>query len=295
MRNFLHSCCRLKLPRVVLSLAVTMSAVAWPSHAAYDVAAQRELIGETELLADAADGKLDEHSLVEAALIAGSLQRNSEIKACLTTFAAIAADCDAVIDASMSDREKAIAIHAFLHDQVLQTYRSDASDVAEVLTTGEYNCVSASVMFVALANRHGVNAHAVQLPEHVRCEVLADGVAMPVEMTSHNPAAGKATRKRMRPLSDVTLTATLYYNRGVAAFDHGDLPTAIELNQLAMQLDPECRPARENLLAAINNRVVELMKSNSKFEALKLLDHGLAIDPAYRPFQVNRAYLMQRS
>jgi tetratricopeptide (TPR) repeat protein len=176
----------------------------------------------------------------------------------------------------------------------LRTYRSDASDVAEVLAAGEYNCVSASVLFVELAKRHGLNAYAVQLPEHVRCEVLIDGVAMPIETTSLNPSAGKFTRKRTRPLGDVTLIATLYYNRGVAAFDQGDLPTAIELNQQAIALDPECRPAKENLLAAINNRVVELMKANAKFEALKLLEHGLGIEPGYRPFQVNRAYLLQR-
>jgi tetratricopeptide (TPR) repeat protein len=272
-----------------------MSAVAWPSHAAYDVATKREVIDEARLLTDAADGTLDEHSLVEAALLAGSLQLNSEIKTCLATFAEIAADCDAIIRPELSDREKALAIHAFLHNQVLHTYRTDASDVAEPLSSGEYNCVSGSVLFVALAQRHGLHAHAVQLPEHVRCELIADGVAMPIEMTSHNPSAGKAIHKRMRPLSDVTLLATLYYNRGVAAFDRGDLPTAIEMNQQALQLDPDCRPAKENLLAAINNRVVELMKANAKFEALKLLEHGLGIEPGYRPFQVNRAYLMQRS
>ena len=96
-------------------------------------------------------------------------------------------------------------------------------------------------------------------------------------------------------LNGVTLVATLYYNRGVAAFDHGDLTAAIKLNEIAVDLDPACRPARENLLAAINNRVVELMKSDAKRDALQLLDRGLRIEPGYRPFQVNRAYLTEKS
>ena len=285
----------LQLPRSFVSLAVALFAVAWPSHAAYEVGGERQRDLERQLFVDAIDGSLDGHSLVEGALIAGGTVRTQALKEQLGRYDEIAEELSASLDATQSDREKAYAIHAFLHDRVLRDYASDASDVAKTLSSGVYNCVSASVLFVALAEQSGLKAHAVQLPEHVRCEVIADGAAISIEMTSLNASTLRGSRKRTRMLNGVTLVATLYYNRGVAAFDHGDLTAAIKLNEIAVDLDPACRPARENLLAAINNRVVELMKSDAKNDALQLLDRGLRIEPGYRPFQVNRAYLTQKT
>ena len=295
MRNYISSLFQLRLPRVMTSLAITLLAVAWPSHAAYEVAPHRQPNKEQQLREDARDGQLDQHSLVEAALIASGTVEPSSLGETLERFEAVSHQLRNFLAGTVSDRDKAIAIHAFLHEQVLRTYRTDASDVAETLKTGAYNCVSASVLYIALAEQSGLKAHAVQLPEHVRCEVLVDGIAMPIETTSINASAGRPQRKRVRVLNDVMLIATLYYNRGVAAFDTGNLDAAIDLNEVAVELDADCRPARENLLAAINNRVVELMKANAKTDALRLLDHGLQIAPKYRPFQVNRAYLTQQS
>ena len=293
--NFRSAVLNLQLPRSFVSMAVALFAVAWPSHAAYEVAIDRQQDAERQLLADAIDGRLDGHSLVEGALIAGGTTRPQALKEQLRRFDEIAQELSASLHPGLSDRDKACAIHAYLHERVLREYTSDASDVAKTLTSGVYNCVSASVLFVALAEQSGLKAHAVQLPEHVRCEVMTDGVAITIETTSHNAAVQRGSRKRSRLLNDVTLVATLYYNRGVAAFDNGDLPAAISLNEIAVDLDPACRPARENLLAAINNRVVELMKNDAKNDALQLLDRGLRIEPGYRPFQVNRAYLTQKS
>jgi tetratricopeptide (TPR) repeat protein len=287
----------LQLPRVILTIAAII-AVAWPSHAAYDLSTNRHARIERRLRADTADGQLNQHSLVEAALIAGGTEDRAKLDRLNGRFETLADELNRSLDPTLSARERAEAIHAFLHDRVLGEYRTEASNLSGTLDSGVYNCVSASVLFVALAERCGLTTHAVQLPEHVRCEVMADGIAMPIETTSQNSSAnppGFARKARPRVLTDITLLATLYYNRGVAAFDAGDLETAIDLNAIAVELDPSCRQARDNLLAAINNRVVQLMKSDERTHALRLLDDGLRIAPEYGPFLANRAYLTQKS
>ncbi len=274
---------------------VTLFVVTWPSHAAYDASHGRQSRVELRMLADAADGRLDEHSLVEATLIAGGTMDRVQLRRLDQQFDALANELSDVLDWKTSARERAAAIREFLHERVLGEYRSNASDVAQTLNTGAFNCVSASVLFVALAEHCGLDAHAVQLPEHVRCEVVAGGLAIPIETTSLTAGGQLPSRQRLaRTLTPVELVATIYYNRGVLAFDRGDLQTAIDLNTIATQLDPGCRPARENLLDAINNRVVELMKSSEAALARQLLDAGLQIDPEYRPFLANRAYLQRQ-
>jgi tetratricopeptide (TPR) repeat protein len=248
------------------------------------------------LLADAADGRLDQYSLVEAALVVAGTSDRVELRRLGKKFDALADEAVRSLDSKSPAQERAAAIRQFLHERVLDQYRSDASNVAETLRNGSFNCVSASVLFVALAQRCGLNAHAVQLPEHVRCEVIADGLAMPIETTALIAGGGQplglpSRRRPARTLTPVELIATIYYNRGVAAFDSGNLQAAIDLNTIAVELDPDCRQARDNLLAAINNRVVELVKGNESGQALQLLDHGLEIAPRYQPFLTNRDYL----
>jgi tetratricopeptide (TPR) repeat protein len=282
---------------------------AWPVRAhvqsvdaAKRIAAPQSLsLPETKLMADAADGTLDDHSLLTGALLASGLTDETELARYQHRFDQLTEVLSAEL-AEISDPEaRALKVHEFLHRRVLGNYRTDATDVRGALAGSEYNCVSASVLYVALAKATQISARAVQLPEHVCCQVTLPDRTLLIETTSRNPAAappgltskGRRAAISPRPLNDAMLLATVYYNRGVTSFDTGNLAAAIEFNQLACLLDPVCRPARENLLAAINNRVVQLAQAESRTEALELIDHGLAIDPQYRPFLVNRAWLLQ--
>lgn len=282
--------------RGVLALSATLFVFTWPSHAAIDVTTGDGANIERQLLDDAADGRLDQHSLIEAALIAGGTTNRAKLRELETRFESLADEISWSVSSQQTAGDRALAIRSALHQRLLAEYGVNASDVGKTLENGAFNCVSASVLFVVLAERCGLNAHAVQLPEHVRCEVIADGLAMPIETTSATITAQRVSaRGSSRKLNDVKIIATIYYNRGVTAFDKGDLDLAIELNTIATRLDPGCQPARDNLLAAINNRVVELVKGHKSAQALELLDQGLRIDPAYRPFLANRAYLQRQS
>jgi transglutaminase-like putative cysteine protease len=279
-------------PRLAMLLSAVVLTGAWPSRASFDADGSRPAHFDRQLLADADDGRLDEHSLIGATLRAGGLISPQDLASLEGRFELLAGQMGVELQDLATAHERTVAIHRLLHERVFSEYQTDASDVAETLRSGAYNCVSASILFVELARRFGLDAHAVQLPEHVRCEVIVDGATVPVEMTSIGaPLAARAKSGRVRVLSDVELLATVYYNRGVKAFDTGDLDAAIRLNTLALELDPDCRPARANLLAAINNRVVQLVQHHEHSQASVLLEQGLRVAPAYKPFLTNRAYL----
>ncbi len=284
-----HSWLAMLLPALVMIGA-------WPSQASFDTTGDgRPVSIDYRLLKDTWDGHLDEHSLVEAAIRAGGNTSPHDLSRLLARYGQLQQQLVTEVCQLPSPRERVHAIHSLLHNSLLLEYHVDASDVAQTLRSGAYNCVSASILFVELAQRAGLDAHAVQFPEHVRAEVVIDGVTVPVEMTSvQSPFTAPSRSGRARVLSDIQLLATIYYNRGVKAFDTGDLDLAISLNTLALELDPDCRPARANLLAAINNRVVELVKQHRHLQAGELLEQGLRVAPAYKPFLANREYLRKQ-
>jgi hypothetical protein len=233
--------------------------------------------------------------LVEAALVAGGTYAHTQTTTLLERFDALVVELRSSFGQATTVQERVSTIHDFLHRRVLTgRYETNASDLAETLKHGRYNCVTASVLFVAFARSCNLSAIAVQLPEHVRCEVLMDGTAMAVETTSRS-AFTTSSGGMSRSLTDQQLIATIYYNRGVAAFDAGDLERSTELNQIALELDPRCLPARENLLAAINNRVVAMLRVGQLAAAARLLDWGDQFGPGYEPFRVNRAILDEKS
>lgn len=282
-------------PKLAILLSAMVLSGAWPSHASFDAGEAQPARSDRALLKDSDDGRLDQHSLIEATIRAGGAISTRELTALLHRFDRLANQICFELQDLRTAQERALAIHRLLHERVLTEYQTDASDVAETLRTGSYNCVSATILFIELARRTGLAAHAVQLPEHVRCEVVIDGVTVPMEMTSLTaPMSAGAQAGRVRVLSDIELLATVYYNRGVRAFDSGDLDSAIRLNTLALELDPDCHPARANLLAAINNRVVQLVQHQQHSQAAVLLEQGLRVAPAYKPFLTNQAYLRQQ-
>jgi tetratricopeptide (TPR) repeat protein len=295
MNHLLPLLWRKRKPGLAFLLPALVLAGAWPSQASFDTDDARPASVDRHLLNDARDGRLDEHSPIEAAMRAGGETSPRELTSLLSRFDQLANRVASDLQLVPSPRERALTVHRLLHDGVLIEYQTDASDVAETLRSGAYNCVSASILFVELARTAGLEAYAVQLPEHVRCEVVLDGVSVPVEMTSvESPFAATTRSGRARILSDLELLATIYYNRGVKAFDSGNLASAISLNTLALELDPDCHPARSNLLAAINNRVVELVRNHQHLQANRLLEQGLRVAPAYKPFLANQAYLRQQ-
>jgi tetratricopeptide (TPR) repeat protein len=144
---------------------------------------------ERALLDDLRDGSLDRHSPLEAALIVSGARDRQELDALRRRFEATVAPIVARVNGLSTPAERAPALLGALHPArtsqtpLLREYALNATTLIDVIETGRYNCVSATIVFTLLATRVGLDAHPVLVPSHARAAVLIGGRQVPVEAT----------------------------------------------------------------------------------------------------------------
>lgn len=259
----------------------------------------RYSIDERELLSDMDDGRLNVHSAVEGALIIAHhseqkidlLERRLQhsIKQCRRRLAGV----------QRADWPRAIFDHLrieFLHGE----YDPHLFDLQRTIEQGEFNCLSATILYQAMCREFSVVAQAAWEPSHVRCwvrEPLNSTRGFVIETTSAKTkdAQGPTLHQRLlddRLLSDVQLIAKVFYNRGVQALKRDDYPNALACTWASAILDPQDAPAQSNLRACFNNWALFAAEKDNKLLARQLFSVGLKLDPNYAPFLRNRTILI---
>lgn len=259
---------------------------------------------EAQLLADTDDGRLDQFTLIQAALIAGGVHDPLVWQQSDDRLRSYAEELRVSGRLTGSAEEQACAIHQFMHQRVLTTYDPSANDLADALRNGRFNCITSSTLYVALAAECGWQAAAYELPAHVLVVFDPEGAAVPVETTCPLWRASQSARALARPaapaapagrlIAAVELLATYYHNRGVARLANGDFAAAVAANRTALRLDARCAAARQNLLAAWNNWALALAEAGKYEAALEKIEAGLAVAPGYPPLLENRSYIERR-
>ncbi|MDH3717184.1 MAG: hypothetical protein OES79_03595 [Planctomycetota bacterium] len=262
------------------------------------------------LIDDAADGRLDQFKLIDAALIAEGvtdLRRRAAYGDQFRQWAHQLGDVDRP-DAPL--RQRAAMVLRFLHHNILTgDYDPDATRLATVFQAGQFNCVSSTVLFQAMCQEIELESWPVLGAGHVRCVVPSDGRYWLVETTSAdwphvlaaadsradftveqaNPAA-----KLQRRISPAQLLSVIYYNRAIRLLDSGHYSDSITANVAAWRVDPHNRNVRQNLLATINNWAVALVTDGQYADAAAVLATGRKIDPDYDKFQHNEIFVLDR-
>ena len=211
------------------------------------------------------------------------------------------------------ERQKAGAIHAFVHQRILTgKYETSGSDLAATLDGGAFNCATASALFLALAAEFDLDARAMSAPGHVWCRVATAAGPLEVETTcadwfdilAATRPAHQGANQRSWPTNGVApparvldaraFLAVFHYNRGVQLLRQERFDAAVRANLAALTLDPECQEAHDNLLATINNWSVALAAEGQGELGEMLLAQGLALAPGYRPFHANQRYISTR-
>lgn len=170
-----------------------------------------------------------------------------------------------------TESERAKTIHALIHQRLLTgKYLASASDLADALSGGPFNCTVTTALFLDLAAQCGLHAQAVSVPGHVWCRVATDAGPLNVETTcvdwfaildryrglpdeQVSPAMALHRRRQAlaRVLDERQLLAIFYFNRGVTRWREQDFSAAAWANAQALCLDPACQVAWENLLASV--------------------------------------------
>lgn len=262
---------------------------------------------ERGLFADAADGSLDHHTPLAAALIASGLNDAEQVRRLEDRLDAWIAQLDETETAEETGIDKAAAIFEFMHARILVGgYRRDTSDPRETLDTGRFNCASASLLYYCLAEHFGLTVRGLELPGHAMIRLILPDQAFDVETTCprwfqlrDDPEAqarllarvrGKRTgtdASGPREVTPIQMAAMIYYNRGIDLLAARQYSEALAANARALRLDPASATARGNLLATLNNWSIQLGEATQYAEAVHRLEAGLALDPQYPAFAAN--------
>jgi tetratricopeptide (TPR) repeat protein len=276
--------------------SVILTALIWISLHARLPAAEAARNGlDQRLLADARDGVLHEHDFVSACLIAGGVTEEHELAGQRAAVSAAIARAYQRTPEAASVEGRAAAVLEQLHDKVLTgRYDKHATDLPQTLTTGNYNCLSALVMYVELCNRADVPLEIWSQPGHVYC-VLADRNLRVEPGSGQWPAAPQDIHHDLpaRRITPVQLVGKFYYNRGVELLEQRAFEPGVEALRIACQLDPHDADARTNLLAGLNNWALALVAQDQPAAAAALIARGLAIDPAFAPLVANERYVAE--
>ncbi len=272
---------------------------------------------EQSLLADAADGRWDQFSLLTAALVASGVHCADRLQHYERLVGSAVGQLQRTGQVKGTQLERAQAVFEFMHARFLWGgYQLDRTDLALTLDEGKYNCVTASVLFHVLACRFGLAVWGLEMTGHAMCRLAVPGGTIDVETTCptwfrlmHDPAkqaallaeavggsgAGLITPARaVREVSPVELVATIYYNRGVDLLAERQYALAASANAKALRLDPANPTARGNLVATLNNWAIALARVGRCDQAVGLLRQGLALDPGMPALAANFAYAHQQ-
>jgi hypothetical protein len=255
------------------------------------------------LLDDARDGDLDGFDLPTAALVASGVEDECELAGWLGDYGQKRAE---VLHEALatSSGHPLTALHRAMHERLLTgRYRSTASDLRLLLTRGDYNCLSAAVVFADLCRAAGIELEFWLQPGHI---YVCQQAGQRIEPGSRRWQASRADMggltaglsldeldARVRRLSPTELVAKFYYNRGLVRLAEHDYPAGLALLQISQVLDPADRDARQNLVAGLNNWAALCCRQRQYEEAARLIEQGLLVEPRYEPLRMNRRLIEQ--
>lgn len=258
---------------------------------------------ENQLLCDVADGQLDAHPLLEAALIAGGMEDSAALRRYRQQFEQHCRSMSDLLSENLPPSQRAQRLHFAMHDQILTgNYQAGSTDVAACFDRGDFNCVSATIVFQSLAARFNVPVTASAARGHVWIRLLGPS-PLEIETTcptwfssleSNDSAAASDRRGAVpRTIGEVALVGKIYYNRGVQGLEQDHCEAAIAFFEIAKRLDPTDRQAHENLLAALNNGALSLADQGRYAESIAWILKGLAVDDQYSPLLANDLHIHQ--
>lgn len=270
-----------------------------------------------QLASDCRDGRLDQFSFLEAGWIASGVTERAAKRRYQRRVDTIVSDLTSDLaqfdDTPQfdSDLAKAQQVHEYLHERLLTgRYQVTASELQGVFESGDFNCVSATLLYCHLCRELGLESEIVQWPDHVACRVIAitpqgQQQVIAVEATcrqwfqdnvvaSRAPHAFAVDRGPGQVLTATAALSLIDYNRGVIHLHEKRYQAALQASYRALRLAPANTAAWNNLLAAINNRALACCDRGDNRLALELLQRGQRLAPRYEAFAVNIRHVERR-
>ncbi len=199
-------------------------------------------------------------------------------------------------------QERAAWVFETMHKRLLfGKYDEDQNSLSQALLKGDYNCVSATILYQILTERAGLPTVAMQTRGHVWCRLLSRP-ELDVETTCatwfllepHDQGQSPAVKAadQARTLSARGLAAKIPYNKASQAAAGGDYPGAIEYLNFALSLDPQDEAAMRNRSAILNNWAVACIGQKDCQTALDILQRMEQQQPHDPDLEANRTKIV---
>lgn len=123
---------------------------------------------------------------------------------------------------NMSLTERGEAILRLMYRDVLKKYVLKESSITAMFQKGQYNCVSATILYVALAKEAGLETRVYKTPDHSFCAIQVEERFIEVETTNpygFDPGTKKALPTNKRGRSSWAVIPQRYYSNKIIISD----------------------------------------------------------------------------
>jgi tetratricopeptide (TPR) repeat protein len=255
---------------------------------------------ERDLFDDAGDGRLDRWTPAEAYLLASGVTDKAKRNEYLVKLDALEANAKQAIAGARETPDVGERLLRHLHAGPFRGgYSGRQSSLATLLDKGQYNCLSATIVYCELAKRLGKRTRAIEIPEHIFAILFDGDKPLDVETTNRNgfnPRRDDQTSAQLRrpdgdvyvpskhadkrrEIGEIQLIAAVYSNRCSEHEKEGRYHEAVIAGFSALCLDPASQAATRNALAALANWGPALANAGSFTEAVKVGELGVRLAP----------------
>ena len=285
----------MRAPLKILAILLFVATVLHPT---------RLLASESAVGSPALSPLMFDRVLLREVLRASGVSEAEKRQAYEAAFQTMLQDVSGRIGTIRSRYRMARKLHELLHQQVLRRYQSDADGLDAVLDHGDYNCLSASLLYGLLGRALGLQVQVVEIPSHVYVRILVNQRKVEVETTSRNgfdlrqeplpgpgapgsPSyganAGAVVPPGMEEVPDSVelerAVGFLWHNTGRRALEHGEALRAAESFLEESKLEP-LEASRTETVGMFLARAFRLDYEAGNFgEAYRIAEIGMEILP----------------
>jgi hypothetical protein len=262
------------------------------------------------LLEDLADGRLDSWSLADAALVASGINNDFDLARYRARLAEVIQNATAHVSRSGSPVRRAHRLLSELHRVALHRYEASTDRFTDLLDTGTFNCVSASLLYIIAARQIGLAPAAAETPLHVfvvlemgarhieiettsptgfdvrrdlsefRSFILANKYVTPEELAQRGlDAIFNEFNNLTHPVTPEHAIAFLYHNAGLRALQAGQAGTAARDLISAVRIYPKLGYRSDDLRRTLAWSVRELYDAGDYLGAFRVAEVSMRMFP----------------
>jgi len=152
----------------------------------------------------------------ESLRFSGCAENSPAWQSCVEKYNFLQAKVSELAFKNLPEIQKAEKILSVMYENLLVQYKEKQTRLDEMFENGTYNCVSSSLLYMALAKSAGLSVVGVKTPAHAFCSVFVDDERIDVETTNplgFNPGRTQILEKNGNSTRYAVIPKKNYSNR----------------------------------------------------------------------------------